>query len=304
MSPTILSMARKWINMGIAVIPVRYRDKRPSANLLPDGKWEPFKTRLPVDTELQMWFSSSLHNIGLVVGWKNLVVIDFDNMDTYNKWQFWTIRKGGYTQQAAERTYQVQTARGMHIYVYTANREVNRKLDGVDIKAQNGYVLIPPSVHPSGHVYQAVNPASPILSIEALSDILPADLLASGARNTEFSNPGIAAIISSNSINIDDPWARADNPLDSSRDLIQQIRERHNILDWFPDAVKTSRDARWWKAQCPFHEDKNPSFWIDVKRGICGCFGGCTYKPLDVINLYARLYGIDEREAILWLSRL
>ena len=37
---------------------------------------------------------------------------------------------------------------------------------------------------------------------------------------------------------------------------------------------------------CPFHDDHNPSFWVDAKRNLWGCFA-CGYKG-DVINLHAR----------------
>jgi hypothetical protein len=38
--------------------------------------------------------------------------------------------------------------------------------------------------------------------------------------------------------------------------------------------------------------------WVDTGRQICGCYAGCTPKPLDVIDLYARMQGITTKEAI------
>ena len=43
--------------------------------------------------------------------------------------------------------------------------------------------------------------------------------------------------------------------------------------------------------------------WVDTARGICGCYAGCTPKPFDVIDLYARLHGLDNRDAIKQLAR-
>lgn len=300
----LIQISRYWLQLGIATIPIRYKDKRPSVNLLPDGKWERFKTELPSNTQLLVWFSSNLRNIGLVVGWNNLVVIDFDNQDVYSKWLLWVSRKGGYALEVANRTYQVITARGIHIYVYTKELELNRKLPGIDIKAQGGYVLIPPSIHPSGHIYKAINETAPILSIDSLADILPADMLLQAAADTQYKNTGVAATIQAGIQAVEsDPWESSLLVPDPTRDMILQVRERHNILDYLPDARRTSRDGRWWRAVCPFHEDKNPSFWVDAQRGICGCFGGCTRKPMDVIGLYARLVGVTNRDAILYLAR-
>lgn len=299
----LLQTAQFWTMRNIAVVPIRYRDKRPLGNLLPDGKWENYKTVLPSDTEYQRWFSSRLRNIGVVVGWNNLVVIDFDRQAVYNKWLLWAARKGGWAGIVASQTYQVRTSRGVHVYVFTRERELNRKLEGIDIKAQSGYVLAPPSVHPSGAKYEAFDDNAEILSIDTLSEILPMDLLTSSAAVTEYQNPGIAALVATKRVLQQDPWESAVTVPDPTRDLIVQIRERTSLLSWFPDVEQSSRDGRWWRARCPFHDDKVPSFWIDVQRGICGCFSGCTSKPLDVINLYARLHGISEREAIFVMMR-
>lgn len=295
----LFSTALTWRNHGIATIPIRYRDKRPDGFLLANG-WEDYKTRLPSDTELATWFAGNLHNIGLIVGWRNLVVIDFDNLEVYARWLLWATRRGGITQHVAERSYQVKTARGMHVYVYLPNPEQNRKLEGIDIKANGGYVLIPPSIHPSGVSYLTTNPGAPIIMVEALSDVIPADLL---VTDTEYL-PGVAPGIAQQVTIGNDPWSSAEHVPDPSRELVTQVRERHSILDFLQDVESTSANKRWYVAKCPFHDDKNPSFWIDTKRGICGCYGACTPKPLDVINLVARLRGITNREAIFWLSRL
>ena len=295
----LLETAIKWKSNGISTIPIQFRDKKPISRLLPDGKWESYKTTLPTDTELTRWFSSSLRNIGLVVGWQHLLVVDFDNLDSYKKWLLWCARKGGIAEEVSSRSYLVYTSRGVHVYVYTSNTELNRKLPGIDIKAQGGYVLIPPSIHPSGISYTTSNDRAPILQINTLSDIIPGDLLVDSSHDTEFCNPGVSSILSrANRVRVDDPWESATNLPDPTIDMITQVKQHHNILDYLPDARRTSRDGRWWRAACPFHEDKNPSFWVDAQRGLCGCFGGCTSKAMDVINLYARLHGISIKEAV------
>ena len=78
---------------------------------------------------------------------------------------------------------------------------------------------------------------------------------------------------------------------------IQEIKSRVSILDLLPNAVPSSRDGRWYVVLCPFHDDQNPSFWIDTERGICEC-RTCNIKTMDVINLYARLNNLTNDEAI------
>jgi len=293
---TLLETALFWKSAGVAVIPIKYMDKRPQARLLPDGKWEEFQHRLPTDDELQRWFPSTLHNLGIVTGWQNLVVLDFDDLGTYLKWSLWVTRKGGFTRRAVEMTYMVQTSRGMHVYFRTREPEQNRKLEGIDIKARGGYVLGYPSVHPSGAVYQVQQPNIPVY-IEALSDVLPAGFL---LKNTELPaevNTPVQPIQPGG-----DPWSVIMNTMDPNQDLIKQIRAMYRIEAFFPNAEDTSSNGRWKMAPCPFHDDRHPSFWIDTQRQICACYGGCTPKPLDVINLYGRLHGLSNRDAIFYMA--
>lgn len=54
----------------------------------------------------------------------------------------------------------VRTSRGLHIYfsVPPGSLVPNSSGQGLDIRGENGYVLAPPSVHASGHVYSWVTP--------------------------------------------------------------------------------------------------------------------------------------------------
>jgi hypothetical protein len=289
----IYEAAKYWVSAGVGVIPIRYMDKRPDAKLLPDGKWESFKTQLPTDQDLLKWFPGNLHNLGIVTGWQNLVVIDFDDLGMYVKWSVWATRTGGMTRRSMELTYQVTTARGVHVYFRTQQPEQNRKLDGIDIKARGGYVLGVPSVHPTNVPYTVKQSGIPML-IEALSDVLPASYL---LQNTELP-PTIAPQPIAPVILSADPWEQIMRVSDPDKDLVTQIRGQYRIENFFTDIEKTSSDGRWWVTPCPFHDDKHPSFWIDASRQICSCYGSCTPKPLDVINLYARLHGLTNRDAI------
>lgn len=298
---TLLETAMFWKRAGVATIPIRYMDKHPDGKLLPKddegkAKWESYQKTLPTDMELMRWFPSTLHNLGVVTGWQNLVVLDFDDLGTFLKWSLWATRSGGFTRRAMEMTYMVQTARGVHAYFRTAQPEQNRKLQGIDIKARGGYVLGTPSVHPTGAIYSVKQQGTPMM-IEALSDVLPADLL---TQNTELPtpiNPNARPVAIS-----DDPWEIANHGPDPKQDLIEQIRNHYRIENFFAHTVDTGGN-RWKMTECPFHEDKHPSFWIDCTRQICACYGGCTPKPLDVINLYARIHGLSNRDAIFYLAK-
>ena len=287
----LLETAFYWKSAGFSTIPIRFRDKRPEV------KWDEYVNRLPTDNEIKQWYASKLHNIALITGQKGLVVIDFDDVPAYSSWLMWTTRSGGIQQLIAEQTHQVRTARGVHVYLRLPHAEKNRKLNKIDIKAERGYVLIPPSIHPSGRPYTILKPGPPFM-IEALSDAFPSNQL---QQHTELADnviiPGRATLPVNN-----DPWAVASNQT-YNNDLVTKLRDHFKIQDFFTDKESSSRNNRWFLTRCPFHTDKNPSFWIDTKQEICGCHAGCTLQPLDVINLYARLYSLDNNQAILALRK-
>lgn len=280
-----------WIQRGISVIPIGYMSKKPE---LP---WEPYQRTLPTEQEISSWFASRLHNVGVVMGWKNLVVIDFDDARIYTRWSLWATKKNGIASQFSQTTHQVQTARGMHLYAFLPHTEQNRKLDGIDIKAQRSYVLAPPSIHPSGAHYRLIRGGLP-MNIKSLSDVLPPDLLTS---HTELAS-GVSL---PKSFTLPDPWSALNNAdTEPGKHLIEAIRNKFRVEDFFPDAMTTSSSSRWLMTTCPFHEDNHPSFWIDTANQICGCHAGCTPRPLDVINLYGRLNGLSNLESIWMMKRM
>lgn len=281
-----LQTAQFWKKLGIACIPIRYRDKRPA---LPE--WGYYQSILPSDTELLQWFSKPFINIAIITGWRNLVIIDFDSDTEYERWLLWIARRQIY--RFIRQTLIVRSARGYHVYITTRQPAQNAKLPGIDIKARGGYVLTPPSIHPSGVPYQVVSGDLP-LRIEALSDILPPELLAS---HTELPKPVLIPTLSPQN---SDPWDSAENLFQPGKDLIQKIKDNYRIESFFKRLY--GKNSRWKMTHCPFHNDSNPSFWIDTKRQLCGCFAGCTLQPYDVIDLYARLHNLSVKDAI-WILR-
>ena len=269
---TLFETALTWVSRGYSVIPIGYYSKKPMIK-----SWQPYQDRLPSDQELLEWFPSELRNIALITG-KGLCVIDFDVLDVFDYWN----------QLFRLKTYMVKTRRGMHVYLNTKQTAKNYHSPLLDIKAERGYVLIPPSIHPSGFQYTVYKNA-PILTVNQLSDVLP----------VEFTpEPEIAPTESFEIEN--DPWVIADRADYFESDIVQKIREQVSILSIL-NGERSSPDGRWYTTFCPFHEDHNPSFWIDAVRGLCGC-RKCNIKEMDVINLYARLHNTSNRQAILELQ--
>lgn len=288
----VLTQALKWLAQGIAVIPIAYRSKLPDATALKwtnrEASWIRYQHTLPTERELRIWTAGPRINLAVVTGWQGLVVIDFDSMAA---WQGYQAVLTDATRSVTTATYTVSTGRGMHLYVKCAEPVRNGHVGAIDIKAAGGYVITPPSVHPSGRVYTAVNPDAPILTVERFADIFPLELTTNEA-------PSGAAVPRVTEQVTQDPYASAENVAPHS---IEHIKRACRIEDLFTDLVPTGRG--WFQTKCPLHDDTAPSFWIDTQRQLCGCYAGCTNKPLDIINLYARLYGLSNREAIFQLAR-
>jgi hypothetical protein len=203
---------------------------------------------------------------------------------------------GQIARSVAQYGYKVLTARGVHVYVNCKTYVKTAKIIGGDIKAHTGYVLGAGSVHPSGARYQAIDDAAPIFTVDKLSDILPDFFYA------EQPPEPTQTIRSSLPPPPNDPLDCLDRPFAplATEHLKSKVKIEH-LLD-MTRAIPTGPHK--YLITCPFHDDEHPSFWVDIALQLCGCFSGCTRKPLDAINLYARLHGLNNRDAIFALQKV
>lgn len=272
----ILSEAIRWYGLGVSVIPVK-----PFSKVSAVG-WTKYTRRLPTPEELIRWFARPLfRNYGVICGKRHgqpgyLVVLDFDDLSAGVSW---LLSMGG-------QTFTVATARGLHAYFIVADPCETTKFAGGDLKG-TGYALGTGSIHPSGAVYTVLTDA-PILNIRSIREVLP-DLPEPVKRE-----PRPTTILSKPEPT--DAWQSAEW---QRPNLIETIKARFSVLDFLPDARKTDPAGRWWIARCPLHDDHNPSLWIDLRRGLCGCYAGCNGgKAMDIVNLAAQLWGCSNAEAI------
>lgn len=275
-------IALSWLHMGVTPIPCFWRSKRPRI------AWERFETVPPSEDLVKCWFASEHTNLAIIMGGQGLVVIDFDSFDAYELWLEWYVDSCPPTEQPIfETTYRVVTGRGVHLYLFVDEHvETSHVFKVVDIKA-TGYVLAPPSIHPSGRHYRGND--LPVLRVPTLRGIVPEEWLTVNSGVTNWQVPAPMS---------NDPLKSLDQVTCS---VVEGVRNRFRIIDFVGPTVPT-RDG-WLVAHCPFHDDREPSFWIDTRRQLCGCYAGCTPKPLDVINLFGRLHGLDNQQAIRELAR-
>lgn len=159
---------------GFSVIPVGL-DKKPGCG------WKPYQHWPAEPGLLRHWFlGQRFPNIGLVCGRVSggLLVLDFDQ-DASLIYPAWCERVGPVGRQLPA----VETGKGIHVYLRTAAPDGNRKLaldDAgrvlIETRGQGGYVLAPPSRHPSGKQYgwRQGNHHIPLLTKAELDQMLAA----------------------------------------------------------------------------------------------------------------------------------
>ena len=142
--------ALRYLEAGLSVIPLRPRGKEP---LL---KWSYYQRRRPSEEEVEEWFTKHKGaNIGIVAGEASggLCIIDIDTDGEDPQRILEEVQKR--VPQLLEAPV-VKTRRGLHLYVLSpGERGAVISLNGAKLELRRrGYVVAPPSVHPSGLRYR------------------------------------------------------------------------------------------------------------------------------------------------------
>ena len=155
-STPLLEAALAYVGEGFKVFPLQTRGKKPiTEHGLKDA------TQIQAGVR-DLWKGNPHANIGLVCD--GLIVLDFDAEHGGYQGKEQLIRDHG----PLPVTRVHKTGGGGEHWLYRAPRELNVRpgsgkygYPGLDIRANDSYIVAPPSIHPSGSVYQVLDP-SPI----------------------------------------------------------------------------------------------------------------------------------------------
>ena len=84
--------------------------------------------------------------------------------------------------------------------------------------------------------------------------------------------------------------------------VVDDIKARLDILEVVGQRVQLQRSGRSYKGNCPFHQERTPSFHVFPDRQSWRCFGACATGG-DAINFVMRTENLEFGEAIRELAR-
>ena len=150
-----LRLATEYLDSGWSVLPVKPEEKRPYMT-----NWLQYnKTRVSKST-MESWFTNLTGaGVGVVTGKiSNIVVLD---VESYCKIPIEELLKR-YPTQMVSRT----GSGGYHLfYQYPTHvPHVGNRVglfDGIDLRADGGFIVLPPTVHPSGGRYEWISRGIP-----------------------------------------------------------------------------------------------------------------------------------------------
>jgi len=81
---------------------------------------------------------------------------------------------------------------------------------------------------------------------------------------------------------------------------VEQIKEKLSIHDVVSSYIKLQKAGKNYRAQCPFHSDNDPSFYVSPERDSYYCFG-CNAKG-DIFTFVEEFEGLDFQGALKLLA--
>lgn len=77
---------------------------------------------------------------------------------------------------------------------------------------------------------------------------------------------------------------------------VETVRERTDIVQLISEFVPLKKSGRQFRGACPFHQEKDPSFYVDPAKGLFHCFG-CQSSG-NAFNFIMKAEGLNFSDAV------
>lgn len=141
----LLNAALYYASLGWSVIPLRPKDKKPALK-----SWEPYQKERASEEQIRAWWKKwTRANIGIVTGTiSGIIVLDVDGPEGQES----------IADKELPPTICAITGSGGYHYIFKHPggevRNFARRLPGLDLRGDGGYIVAPPSIHPNGNTYE------------------------------------------------------------------------------------------------------------------------------------------------------
>lgn len=83
-------------------------------------------------------------------------------------------------------------------------------------------------------------------------------------------------------------------------DVVEEVRARADIVAIIGESVPLKKAGKDYKARCPFHDERTPSFYVVPSKGFYKCFG-CGESG-DAFTFVMKRQGLSFLDAVKWVG--